>query len=410
MMRYERLIARRYLRSKRQLRFINIIMTVSVVGITVGVAALLVVLSVFNGFNSVVTNVLVGFDPHIRIEPQRGRSLEVPESLLRLVVADPRVAAASPYIASKALLITPRINRVVTVKGVVDSTIDGVSGVKKSIVLGAFRFNDTPERGGIVLGLALADRLGTMVGTEITIVSPVGVDAMMTQFGQPLMRKCIVAGIYDSRNKDYDAHYAFISLESARQLFQYLDSYSGIEMRLHSLDDAEAVKEGLQQRLGEDYAVSTWYDLHRDLYSVMKIERWTAYIILCLIVGVATFNVLGSLTMGVIEKRRDIGVLKALGATRTSITRIFMFEGILVGMIGTVAGVLLGLVVCYLQIQYQLFPLDPTVYIIPAIPVELRWTDFVAVILASMTLSTLASLYPARRAARLLPVDAIRWE
>ncbi len=407
---YERFIAQRYLRSKRQLRFINIIMMVSVIGITVGVAALTIVLSVFNGFNSVVTNVLVGFDPHIRIEAARGRAMQLTDSLLGGLKADPRIAAAAPYIASKALLLTPHVNRVVLVKGVVDSTIDMVSGVKKRIVLGGFSLRDTPESGGVVLGLALADRLGTMVGSELTIVSPVGVDAMMTQFGEPLTRRCTVEGIYDSNNKDYDAHYAFISLESARQLFQYGDSYSGIEIRLHDLEEADNVKHSLQNSLGDGYTVSTWYDLHRDLYSVMKIERWTAYIILCLIVGVATFNVLGSLTMGIIEKRRDIGILKALGATRTSIVRIFMFEGILVGLLGTASGVLIGVVVCLLQIRYSLFPLDPTVYIIPAIPVELRWTDFFAVVLASMTLSTLASLYPARRAARLLPVDAIRWE
>jgi lipoprotein-releasing system permease protein len=407
---YERFIAQRYLRSKRQLRFINIIMMVSVTGITVGVAALTIVLSVFNGFNSVVTNVLVGFDPHIRIEAARGRGMQMTDSLLLDLKADPRIAAAAPYIASKALLLTPQVNRVVLVKGVVDSTIDMVSGVKRRIVLGGFRLRDTPESGAVVLGLALADRLGTMVGSELTIVSPVGVDAMMTQFGEPLTRRCTVEGIYDSNNKDYDAHYAFISLESARQLFQYGNSYSGIEIRLRDLEEADNVKHSLQQRLGDAYTVSTWYDLHRDLYSVMKIERWTAYIILCLIVGVATFNVLGSLTMGIIEKRRDIGILKALGATRTSIVRIFMFEGILVGLLGTAAGVLIGIAVCLLQIRYSLFPLDPTVYIIPAIPVELRWTDFVAVVLASMTLSTLASLYPARRAARLLPVDSIRWE
>ncbi|HXX65164.1 MAG TPA: ABC transporter permease [Bacteroidota bacterium] len=409
-MSYERFIARRYLRSKRDLRFINIIMMVSVIGITVGVAALIIVLSVFNGFNSVVTSVLVGFDPHVRIEPERGRGFLVPDSLLRTVRADERIVAASPYIASKALLITPHVNRVVLVKGVIDSTIDQVSGLKQSTVLGHFRFDDTPEKGGIVLGLSLADRLGTMVGSELTIVSPVGAEAMLTQFGQPLTRKCAVTGIYDSRNKDYDAHYAYISLESARQLFQYHESYSGIDIRLRDLREANDVKSTLQRRLGSGYTVSTWYDLHRDLYSVMRIERWTAYIILCLIVGVATFNVLGSLTMGVIEKRRDIGVLKAIGATRPSITRIFMFEGLLVGAIGTAAGVLLGVFVCYLQIQYHLFPLDPTVYIIPAIPVELRASDFVAVIFASMTLSTLASLYPARQAARLLPVEAIRWE
>ena len=407
---YERFIAQRYLRSKRQLRFINIIMMVSVTGITVGVAALVIVLSVFNGFNSVVTNVLVGFDPHIRIEAARGRGMPVTDSLLTVIRHDPRVAAAAPFIASKALLLTPHVNRVVLVKGVVDSTIDLVSGVKKRTVLGTFDLRDTPESGGVVLGLALADRLGTMVGSELTIVSPVGVDAMMTQFGEPLSRRCTVTGIYDSNNKDYDAHYAYISLEAARQLFQFGDTYSGIEIRLHDLADADNVKRSLQAALGEGMTVRTWYDLHRDLYSVMMIERWTAYIILCLIVGVATFNVLGSLTMGIIEKRRDIGILKALGATRTSIVRIFMFEGLLVGTIGTAAGVLIGVAVCLLQIRYSLFPLDPTVYIIPAIPVELRWTDFVAVVLASMTLSTLASLHPARRAARLLPVDAIRWE
>ena len=409
-MRYERFIAQRYLRSKRQMRFINIIMLVSVIGITVGVGALIVVLSVFNGFNSVVTQVLVGFDPHIRIEASHGKALDRPESVMQTVRQDSRVAAVSPFIASKALLFTPQVNRVVLVKGVVDSTVGAVSGVSKSTVLGRFAFKDTPEHGSIVLGLALADRLGTMVGAELAVVSPVGVDAMLMQVGQPLMRNCTVVGIYDSNNKDYDAHYAFISLEAARQLFQYGRGVSGLEIRLHSINDAEAVQQHLQSVLGNDYRVQSWYDLHRDLYSVMKIERWGAYIILCLIVGVATFNVLGSLTMGVIEKRRDIGVLKALGATESSITKLFMFEGMLVGTLGTVLGACIGLAVCYIQIRYQVFPLDPTVYIIPAIPVEIRWTDFVAVSCASMLLSALASLYPARRAARLTPVEAIRWE
>lgn len=407
---FERIIARRYLRSKRQMRFINIIMMVSIIGITVGVAALVIVLSVFNGFNSVVTDVLVNFDPHLRIEPAAGRGLEVTAPIQDALAGDDRITAFSPYIATKALLMTARVNRVVVVKGVVDSVAGSVSGLVRSTVLGRFSFEDTPEEAGIVLGLTLADRLGCTVGSEVTIVSPVGVDAMLIQMGQPLMRRCRVTGIYDSNNKDYDAHYAYVSLETARALFEFGTEVSGVELRLQSIRDAEKVQQSLQARLGPDVRVLTWYDLHRDLYSVMQIERWSAYIILCLIVGVATFNVLGSLTMGVIEKRRDIGVLKALGATGGSITKIFMFEGLLVGTIGTVVGTALGLLVCYLQIQYQLFPLDPTVYIIPAIPVEIRWTDFVAVSVASMFLSTLASLYPARRAARLLPVEAIRWE
>lgn len=409
-MNIERFIARRYLRSKRQLRFINIIMLVSVIGITVGVAALVIVLSVFNGFNSVVTNVLVGFDPHIRVEAARGSSFELPRELEAQIASDRRIVAAAPFVASKALLVTPRVSRVVLVKGVDDSTIGMVSGVKRSTILGEFRFDDSAEEAGIVLGLALADRLGSTVGTVLNVISPVGVDAMVTQFGEPLTRRCRVVGVYDSNNKDYDAHYAYVSLATARLLFDVPSGITGYELRLASIEEAESVQEALRPAAGSALTVSTWYDLHRDLYSVMTVERWTAYIILCLIVGVATFNVLGSLTMGVIEKRRDIGVLKAIGATRSMITRIFMFEGILVGVIGTLAGTLIGLLVCYLQITYHLVPLDPTVYIIPAIPVEIRWTDFLWVGLASMVLSMLASLYPARRAARLLPVEAIRWE
>jgi lipoprotein-releasing system permease protein len=407
---YETFIARRYVRSKRQVRFINMIMLVSVVGITVGVAALVIVLSVFNGFNSVVTQVLVRFDPHVRIEPASGSLMTYDETVAGALRGETTVAAFAPYVASKALLMTSRLNRVVLVKGVIDSLAGGVSGLKESTVLGSFAFHDTPERGGIVLGMGLADRLGTTVGSSITVVSPVGVDAAIMQVGQPRMRKCTVVGIYDANNKDYDAHYAYISLDAARELFDADSRVSGVDVRLRSIDDADAARRRLQGSLGPGFRVSSWYDLHRDLYSVMTIERWTAYIILCLIVGVATFNVLGSLTMGVIAKRRDIGTLKALGATRRSIIRIFLFEGVLVGTLGTILGVIIGLVVCELQVRYQLFPLDPTVYIIPAIPVEVRWTDFVAVSMASMILSTLAALYPARRAAALMPVETVRWE
>ncbi len=407
---YELFIAKRYLGSKRQMRFINIIMAVSVIGITVGVAALIVVLSVFNGFNGVVTGVLVGFDPHVRIEPAEGATMEITDSLQRVVDGDRRIAAWAPYVSSKALLMTSSQNRVVLVKGVIDSTIDRVSGVGKSTVLGSFHFDDGPGQAGLVLGLTLADRLGATVGAEVTVVSPVGVDALVMQFGQPLMKKCRVVGIYDSNNKDYDANFAFVSLQTARQLFGVPEGVSGIEIRLTDIDDAGSVKNELERDFGRRLRVSTWYDLHRDLYSVMKIERWSAYIILCLIIGVASFNVLGSLTMSIIEKRRDIGILKAIGATQTSITRLFMFEGILVGVLGTVVGMIIGTLVCYLQIEYRIFPLDPSVYIIPAIPVELHALDFIAVGGASMLLSGLSSLYPAARAARMVPVDALRWE
>jgi lipoprotein-releasing system permease protein len=409
-MNFERLIAQRYLRSKRQLRFITIIMLVSVIGITVGVAALIIVLSVFNGFNGVVTRVLLAFDPHVRIEAPKGSSMTFNDTLYTSLSADPSVAAVSPFVSGKVLLMTSSVNRVVTLRGIGDSAAAEVSGVPSSIVLGAFKFDDTAPRSGIVLGLSLADRLGAMVGSEVTIVSPVGVDAMLLQYGQPLTRRCTVVGIYDSHNKDYDSHFAYVSMATAQSLFSLDRSFTGYEVRLRKFTEAEDVKTSVVRQFGDRYTVSTWYDLHRGLYSVMKIERWSAYVILCLIVAVAVFNVLGSLTMGVIEKRRDIGILRAMGATRSSITKIFMVEGLLVGGIGTLLGLCIGYLVCWLQITYALFPLDTTVYIIPAIPVEFRLIDFLAVTGTSMGLCTLASVYPAYSAATPPPIEAIRWE
>ncbi|MER3524604.1 MAG: permease [Ignavibacteria bacterium] len=409
-MSFERFIALRYLRSKQQTLFINIIMLVSVVGITIGVAALLIVLSVFNGFNKVVTDVLIGFDPHIRITPAKGKNLQITDTLLAAVAAETSLRAWSPYIESKAMLMLRDVNRVVVVRGVVDSTVGEVSGVRDALVLGSFDIAEKGSDAGIVLGMTLADRLGATVGTQLTVVSPVGVDAFLMQYGQPLMRTFTVVGIYDSRNKEYDSYYAYVSIDAARKLFQFAGAVSGIEMRAKDITQAETIRLSLQRVLGPSYTVMTWYDLHKDLYSVMQIERWSAYIILCLIIGVATFNMLGSLTMGVVEKRRDIGVLKSLGATNRSVMRLFMFEGLFVGVIGTVLGMAIGLAVCYVQIRYQVFPLDPNIYIIPAIPVEVRWTDFAAIGTASMVLSSLAALYPARRAAALMPVEAIRWE
>ena len=236
-MSYERFIAQRYLGSKRQMRFINIIIYVSVVGITVGVAALLIVLSVFNGFNSVVTNVLVGFDPHVKITPARGKSVTLSDTLTQVLDQEKRIAAWSPFIASKALLMTPQVNRVVFVKGVVDSMVGNVSGVKDRIVLGDLAFHDSPGAAGIVLGMGLADRMSATIGSELTLVSPVGVDAMLLQFGQPLMKKCAVEGIYDSYNKDYDTHYAFISIETAQKLFDYRNEVSGVELRLRNINE-----------------------------------------------------------------------------------------------------------------------------------------------------------------------------
>jgi len=406
----ERYIARRYLTSKRSMRFINVISLISIAGITVGVAALLVALSVFNGFNSVVTAVLVGFDPHIRIE-RRGNLLQADaDSITTVLHRLPEMKAFAPFVSGKAMLVARSYNKVVYIRGVDEARIGDVSGLRDKMVLGSLAFRDSSGTDGIVIGLTLADRLASIVGDEVAVVSPYGFQSALSGLAGPQTMKFRIGGIFESNNKDYDAGYAYISTGAAQRLFNLAGSYSGIDLRLTDFNDAEKIGTELRRELPGNLTISTWYDLHQSLYSVMKMERWSAYVLLCLIILVATFNMLGSLTMAVIEKRRDIGVLKTMGMTPNSIVRLFMVEGLLIGIIGTVLGIAIGLVVLLLQIRYQIFPLDPTVYIIPAIPVEIRWSDFLAIALASTGLSFFAAYYPARRAAETLPTEVLRWE
>ena len=406
----EYLIARRYLLSKKGLRFINVISYISVGGIAIGVAALFIALAVFNGFSGVVTSVLLGFDPHIRIEKPGGMNPQEMAGVESVLEREKGIAASTPFISGKAMLVAPSFNRVVFLRGVDDGHIGDVSGVKEKIVLGKFIFRDSLSSNGIVIGLALADRLASIPGADLLIISPYGFQSAITGVEQPQTMKYRVLGIYESGNKEYDGNYAFVSISDAQKLFHMESMVSGIELRLKDLAGAEELKERLMASLPAGMAVSTWYDLHETLYRVMKIERWSAYVLLTLIIVVASFNLLGSLTMGVIEKRRDVAILKSLGMASRTIIRLFMVEGILIGFAGTVIGALLGIVVVFLQWQYNLFPLDSSVYIISAVPVEIHWLDLLSISAASLGLSYVASYYPAKRAASTLPADALRWE
>lgn len=406
----ESFIAWRYLKTKRKIRFINVIGVISIGGIAVGVAALLIALSVFNGFNGVVTAVLVGFDPHLRIERRGGMPSADYGSIAHTLEAEKDIRAFSPFVSGKAMLTAQSFNQVVFVRGVDQAKIGDVSGLKRSVVLGSLVFKDTSGVPGVILGLALADRLASVVGSDIMIYSPYGIESAVAGMGAPQGTKFRVTAVFESNNRDYDANYAYVSVEAAQDMFRMSGKYSGVEMRLTDFSLADRVKSDLEAKIPAGYTVSTWYDLHQNLYAVMKIERWSAYVLLSLIILVATFNMLGSLTMSVVEKQRDIAALKSMGMEARRIVRVFLVEGIMIGVIGTVIGVAIGLVVLYLQLKYQIFPLDTTVYIIPAIPVEIRWTDFVAISFASLGMSFLAAYYPARRAAAVMPAEALRWE
>ncbi len=412
-MSYSSFVAFRYLKSKRRMTSVSIISLISLLGVIVGTAALIIVISVFNGFQGIVTKILVDFDPTIRVTAESGQYLSNPQKAMAEVASLREVKSATMFLSGKAMVVSGGVNRAINIVGIVPKGNERISSLSGSIVLGKFLNPDNDHQ--IVIGLSLADALDAVVGDSIAVISPAGIERSLTQFYQPKVEHFVVGGIYQSNNKDYDGYYAFVNLPSAQYLFASPDSavspnmVNGVDAKLYDIGKSNEVKSKLEKMLPGD-KVETWYDLHKDLYQMMTVERIVAYIVLSLIIVIAAFNILGSLTMTVIEKRREIGVLKAMGATQSGIMKIYLLEGFLVGLVGSILGLLIGYGVGEAQIKYQLFKLDTSVYIIPALPVTMHISDFIVVGLIAMVICSLAALYPAKRASKIDPAEAVRWE
>jgi lipoprotein-releasing system permease protein len=406
-MKYTFFIAKRYLLAKKDASFITVISLISIFGVTIGVAALIVVLSVFNGFNGLVTDILIGFDPHVRIQTTQTTAPADIENLKNDIIAEKNIIAHSEFVSGKGMLISKKTTKVIFIRGLEPQSISTVSGVTSSLLVGSTKFTNSDNE--IVIGYSLADKLGIGIDDTVYVVTTAGVQNALTGIALPQLFALKVIGIYEARNKDYDGLYAFTSLQTAKQLFA-AKSVHGIDMRLRSIEGTESLIETVRLKYQDKFITQSWYDLHKDLYSVMQVERWTAFIILTLIIAVASFNLLGSLTMTVIEKTRDIGILKAMGATEKDILSIFRLEGFLVGIFGSLFGLGLGSLICWMQMKFQLFALDSNVYIIAAIPIEMRTTDLILVPLSALILCSLAAYYPSKRAAQMQPSEAVRWE
>ncbi|MEW6194626.1 MAG: ABC transporter permease [Bacteroidota bacterium] len=402
-------IASRYLKSKHRLNFITIISILSTLGVTIGVAALIIVLSVFNGFGSLVKSILVSFDPHVRISVIDEKGFSYVDSLEHQLAKSTLINSFSPFVEGKVIILNKQSYEIVDLKGTSNRSADW--GVSTKIISGKYNLGEENNSNKILLGLPLALRLSARVGDTIYVTSAYNIEKTITTLSIPNTMKFIVAGLFESNNRDYDVGSVFSSLKSGQRLFGLRNRITGYEIRLKDIDKAENFKEEMSDVINTKYfSINTWYDLHKDLYNVMMIERWTAYILLCLIIAVATFNIFASLTMTVLEKKKDIGVIRTIGVNKKSVVKIFMFEGLLVGIIGTFLGIIIGVIVCYLQMEYNFYPLDPTKYIINAMPVEIRLTDIFAVSLMALVLSYIASLYPAKRAASTIIIDSIKYE
>ena len=413
-MRFHSLVARRYLVGRRRITLISLITGISVAGVALGVAALVVVLSVMNGFYLFVRDLLVSLDPHVLIASNDEHGIRNPDSLAAVALAMPGIDHASAFVRGKALLVPEggaEVNKVVIVRGVDAETWSGVSEVVERTGTGTFDVTRRDGRPGLVAGTSLGHRFSLAPGTNrIALLSAPAIERMLRNplLGPPLTWFDL-RGLFEL-DAVYDENHVFIALEEAQRLMDMEHRVTGIELRLANLDEAEGVKRLLAAQLNPDrYDVVTWYDLRKSLYDVMRLEKWGASLILILIIVVAAFNVIGALTMIVIEKRRDVGVLQAMGVSRRGIRRIFMLEGLVVGGFGTALGLVIGLGLALLQQRFELVALGGAEsFLIDAYPVSIQVLDLVVISGSAIALCVAAALYPASRAASIQPADAVR--
>ena len=417
---YRLQIARRYLASRKEVSLISIITGISTVGVTLGVAALIVVLSVMNGFYELVRDLMVSIDPHVRITSTGERGVANVDSLVRVALDVPQVEQASAYVEGKALLMhdgSTEADQVIVVRGVDPEQLSG-NQIVQQMGLGNFDVTNRDGAAGLVVSMRMARRLGLLPASEVRTGSTVGLlsapllERTVTQlFGSPPIRRFEVRGLYELQ-AGFDQNHVFTSLDEAQRLFRMPNRVTGVELRLDNLQAARSVKQSLQARLDtEAFAVQTWYDLKKSLYDVMQLEKWGASAILMLIVLVAAFNIVGSLTMVVIQKRRDVGVLQAMGVSRKNIRTIFLAEGLLIGVLGTGLGLILGLGLALLQKYFEVVPMaQAESFLIDAYPVSIHWADVLLVAAIALGLCMLASLYPAARAAAIEPAQAVQMD
>ncbi|MFH1052185.1 MAG: ABC transporter permease [bacterium] len=404
-------IAFRYIFTKRSFHFITVISVISIIGITIGVAALISVLSIFNGFRDFTEKQLIGFDPHLRINSESGAWLNNCDSLIETIKKLDEIKFCVPVIQGRTVAIKESNMQVFYLNSVNQNDLKSVSDIANTIVLGSFyigKINGTPA---IALGAGLADRIKALPGDTVSLISPKLIESSIKTFRISNPIKTIVSGIFQTNDKNFDNINAFTNEEVGQRLFAPpLNSAFSLDIKLYDINNVKKVKSKLQSILPEHLEVLTWFDLHKQLYQIIDFERMLAFVVMSLIVIIAVFNVLASLSMTVVEKKQDIGILKAIGAKDKDIQNIFVLQGTMIGIISTFFGVVLGLGFCFGQIHFNWFKLDGANFLISAIPVLVNWTDVLFISAFSLTLSVIASIYPAKRAAKTIIIQSIHSE
>lgn len=376
----------------------------------IGVTALDFILSMMNGFEREVRSRIIGTTAHISVYSAYSEGIDNYQDLLPQVKEIKHVVDVAPYIYYKAAIATKTGSDGIVVRGIEAEKETLVTDLRRNLKIGDLRLEpEGDEPPGILLGATLADRLGAKLGDPVVLFS-LKEGSLTSGWTAPKASKLKVKGIFETGMYEYDASLAYISLSTAQKLFNLGSRITGLQIKLDNLYQAGKVSKELEGKLGPHYYALDWMHMHKNLFSWMTLEKYAMFIVLSLIVAVAAFNIISTLIMVVIEKRKDIGILKSMGCTNPSIMKIFMFEGLVVGGIGIVLGSAFGYILCWIQKTFNLVSLPPEIYFINSLPVEMRPVDFIMVASAAMVLTFLATVYPARRASQLSPVEAIRYE
>ena len=410
----ELFIGQRYTHSRRRNRFISFISFASMLGIMLGVMVLITVLSVMNGFEKELRTRILGVVAHVTVSGKEGQLADWPVQVKQLE-QNPHAKGAAPYVQKQVMITNGNYMRGAMIQGIDNTQQHKVAEVNFKMLAGSFDTLKARDY-NIILGKELASNLGVQVGDKVTVIVP---QVQVTPAGiLPRLKRFTVAGIFQIGQPQYDEMGAFVELSDASRLFRLGENVSGVRLRLDDLFQAPKVAQALQQQLGKDYKVADWSEEHGSFFRAVKTERIVMTIILFLVVCVALFNLVASLMMAVNDKESDIAILRTFGMDSSTIRRIFMIQGSIIGVTGTIVGTILGVllslnidvVVPFIEklMGRKIFPED--VFYITTLPSDLHWDNVILIALASITAAILATVYPAKRASQIQPAESLRYE
>ena len=408
-MTFEWLVALRYLRSPNRPAVLRIVTLLAIVGVAAGVTTLVIALSMNTGFRQAIRDRLLSVTAHVNLKPIGPNGIREYRALMARLSDTPGVRSIEPAIYATVLLSSGGHARGIVLKGVDPELERRASEALHHLVAGAGDF--APDADGIpavLVGRILANDLEITAGDYLTLTSPQG---NLTPFGMlPRSRRFRVTGVFDSGFYDYDANWGFVTLPAAQALSGIGDVVSLLEVRVTHMDDAGAIAADLQKRAGSGYTTSTWMDENRALFRALSLEKLVTALFIGLITFVAGLNILVVLTMTVTDRARDIAVLMAMGARRQQLRKVFILQGLIVSIAGTIAGLLIGYTFAGIADRWRLIPLNPEVYAIPYVPFHANALDAVWIAAAALAISIAATILPARSAASVLPVEILRFE